>query len=85
MKTPAQRQAEYRERALRENGRERLTVMLPTASLSALARLAKSDEAIADIATNLGYADPSTFYRAFMSWTGIAPTTYRERLAQARS
>ena len=41
MKTPAQRQAEYRERALRENGRERLTVMLPTASLSALARLAK--------------------------------------------
>lgn len=51
----------------------------------ALARLAKSDEAIADIATNLGYADPSTFYRAFMSWTGIAPTTYRERLAQARS
>jgi len=44
MKTPktgAQRQSEYRQRAWRENGRDRLSVMLPTASLSALERLAK--------------------------------------------
>ena len=44
MKTPktgAERQAEYRQRAWRENGRDRLTVMLPTASLIFLERLAK--------------------------------------------
>lgn len=39
-KTPAQRQAAYRLRALKV-GRDRLTIMLPTASLSALGRLAK--------------------------------------------
>jgi len=48
----------------------------------ALSRLEKTDEPIAQIAMSLGYADPSAFYRAFLSWTGTAPTTYRERLAQ---
>lgn len=41
MKTPAQRQAEYRERALKVDRRDRLTTMLPTSSLNALERLAK--------------------------------------------
>lgn len=47
---------------------------------TALARMAKSGEPIADIATDLGYADTSTFYRAFIDWTGIAPSAYRRRI-----
>jgi len=46
----------------------------------ALARLAKSQESIAQIAADLGYADPSAFYRAFVEWTGMAPAHYRKRL-----
>ncbi|HZX30482.1 MAG TPA: AraC family transcriptional regulator [Rhodocyclaceae bacterium] len=47
----------------------------------ALSRLAKSDASIADIAAELGYADPSAFYRAFIGWTGINPRQYREQTA----
>jgi AraC-like DNA-binding protein len=47
---------------------------------TALARMAKSGDAIADIAADLGYADTSTFYRAFIDWTGIAPSAYRRRI-----
>ncbi len=45
----------------------------------ALARLTSSKDAIARIAADLGYADPSAFYRAFVEWTGVAPLTYRRR------
>lgn len=48
----------------------------------ALARLAKSDAPVAVIAAELGYADPSAFYRAFVEWTGQAPSEYRARLAR---
>lgn len=48
----------------------------------ALARLEKTRQPIAQIATDLGYAEPSAFFRAFQNWTGIAPTQYRKRLAQ---
>jgi AraC-like DNA-binding protein len=46
----------------------------------ALARLAKTDRPVAEIAAELGYADPSAFYRAFVAWTGSAPSEYRARL-----
>lgn len=48
----------------------------------ALARLAKTDTAVATIAAELGYADPSAFYRAFVEWTGAAPSEYRARLVE---
>jgi AraC-like DNA-binding protein len=47
----------------------------------ALARLAKTDRSVAQIAAELGYSEPSAFFRAFQGWTGEAPTRYRKRLA----
>jgi AraC-like DNA-binding protein len=47
----------------------------------ALSRLAKTDSPVAAIAAELGYADPSAFYRACVEWTGQAPSDYRARLA----
>ena len=43
----------------------------------ALARLAKTGDPIAQVAADLGYADTSAFYRAFVAWTGMAPVHYR--------
>ncbi len=47
----------------------------------ALARLAKSHDSVARIAADLGYADTSAFYRAFVDWTGMAPAHYRKQLS----
>jgi len=49
----------------------------------ALSRFAKSKDPVAKIAADLGYADTSTFFRAFTAWTGLAPTEYRRRLGAA--
>ena len=46
---------------------------------AALALVANSEEPIAEIALKLGYAEPSAFFRAFVHWTGEAPTRYRKR------
>lgn len=48
----------------------------------ALARLAKSRDSVAQVAADLGYADTSAFYRAFVDWTGMAPLHYRQRLSR---
>jgi AraC-like DNA-binding protein len=45
----------------------------------ALARLTKTRDSIAQVASDLGYADTSAFYRAFVEWTGMAPLHYRQR------
>jgi len=45
----------------------------------ALARLTKTKDSIAEVAADLGYADPSAFYRAFVDWTGMAPVHYRRQ------
>ena len=47
----------------------------------AIARLTKTTQPVGELAAELGYADPSAFYRAFVSWTGLAPEHYRHRLA----
>jgi AraC-like DNA-binding protein len=51
----------------------------------ALAQLAKTRDPVAKIAADLGYADTSTFFRAFTDWTGVAPTEYRRRLGAANA
>jgi AraC-like DNA-binding protein len=45
----------------------------------ALARLTKTKDSIAKVAADLGYADTSAFYRAFVEWTGMAPVHYRRQ------
>lgn len=45
----------------------------------ALSRLIKTRQPIARIAADLGYADTSAFYRAFVAWTGMAPDRYRRQ------
>lgn len=45
----------------------------------AMLRIVTGDHSIARIASDLGYADPSAFYRAFVAWTGESPSSYRKR------
>lgn len=45
----------------------------------ALARLTKTRDPVAKVASDLGYADTSAFYRAFVEWTGMAPAHYRRQ------
>jgi AraC-like DNA-binding protein len=45
----------------------------------ALARLERSDASVAEIAAELGYSEPSAFFRAFQGWTGVAPSAHRKR------
>ena len=49
----------------------------------ALDRLQKTTRSVADIASELGYSEPSAFFRAFQGWTGGAPSTYRKRRGQS--
>ncbi len=46
----------------------------------ALSRLTKTRQPLGQIAADLGFADPSAFFRAFVSWTGTSPSQYRKRL-----
>ena len=50
----------------------------------ALSLMEKSSQPISAIATSLGFSEPSTFFRAFQTWTGVAPTEYRHRLARKK-
>lgn len=49
----------------------------------AYARLSRSSQPIAALAADLGYADPSAFYRAFVAWSGISPERFRARLQRS--
>ncbi|AYH45595.1 AraC family transcriptional regulator [Azoarcus sp. DN11] len=46
----------------------------------ALSRLTKTQQPVATIAAELGYADTSAFYRACVSWTGLSPERFRQQL-----
>lgn len=43
----------------------------------AIHRLTQTHDAISDIADDLGFGDIASFYRAFRTWTGVAPGAYR--------
>ncbi|VVD75705.1 AraC family transcriptional regulator [Pandoraea eparura] len=44
----------------------------------AIQRLTRSEDAIAAIAYDVGFDDPSAFHRAFRHWTGSTPHSYRK-------
>lgn len=46
---------------------------------AALHAVAHSQRALADIGHSLGFAEPSTFWRAFKRWTGKTPAQWRGR------
>lgn len=46
--------------------------------------LSQTDLSVQSIAEAAGYADASTFYRAFKRWTGSSPRIYRTRLSDRR-
>ena len=50
----------------------------------ALAQLEQTRKPIADIAADLGYSEPSAFFRAFHGWTGEAPSAHRRRATRPR-
>ena len=39
----------------------------------------RPDADVAQVASRLGFADPSTFYRAFKRWTGLTPAQYQRQ------
>lgn len=45
----------------------------------AIDRLTHSTASVAQIAGELGFAEPSAFHRAFKQWTGARPGDYRQR------
>ena len=44
-----------------------------------ISHLTKTKDSMAEVATDLGYADTTAFYRAFVEWTGMAPVHYRRQ------
>lgn len=45
---------------------------------AALHAVAETRQALADIGQSLGFAEPSTFWRAFKRWTGKTPAQWRQ-------
>lgn len=50
---------------------------------AALEWLGKTRRSVARIASDLGYAEPSAFFRAFQAWTGESPSGHRKRVRAA--
>lgn len=49
----------------------------------AATQLASGRHSIVSIAERVGFSQPSTFHRAFKSWTGLTPAEYQQRHASA--
>ena len=47
----------------------------------AAAHLLASDLPVAEIGTALGFSEPGSFSRHFLSWSGMAPSAYRSAFA----
>lgn len=64
-------------RRLREEGTSYRAIKAALRRELALARLEKTRKSVAEIANELGYSEPSAFFRAFHGWTGEGPAAHR--------
>ncbi len=67
------------QRRLREQGVVFNDVLDAMRLRAAKSYLARGDVAGAEVAYLLGFAEPSSFNRAFKRWSGQTPTEYRRR------
>lgn len=67
------------QRQLEEEGTHFSELLADVRRTETLRRLRERNVTIAAIATDLGYADPASFTRAFRRWTGTAPSNLRAR------
>ncbi len=67
------------QRRLGEEGLRFKEILEDTRRALALSYLQRSEMSVQEIALLLGFADPSSFFRAFKSWTGQTPQTLRGR------
>ena len=65
------------QRRLREEGTSYADLLDRFRHRMAVALLEDREIAIYEVAYLLGYAEPSTFYRAFRRWTGSSPREHR--------
>lgn len=65
------------QRQLNEEGVSFNTILEDTRRAMALNYLQNSDMSVQEIALLLGFRDPSSFFRAFRSWTGRTPQAVR--------
>lgn len=66
-------------RRLRDEGQSFSAIRDEIRFEQAQAMLGQSARSVAEIATALGYAEPSAFHRAFLKWSGETPAVFRAR------
>lgn len=71
------------QRHLSEEGSSYEQVLAETRHALALQHLGEADCSISEVAYLLGFADSSSFSRAFKRWSGQSPSQYRDGLRQA--
>jgi AraC-like DNA-binding protein len=67
------------QRLLNEEGTSYSDLLDRCRCKAACQALEHTQQSIKDIATVLGYSDPTHFTRAFRRWTGTAPLAYRNQ------
>jgi AraC-like DNA-binding protein len=67
------------QRRLQEHGTSYVEVLRDTRRELAISHLRQPQCSITEIAFLLGFEDASAFARAFRSWTGVSPSTFRQQ------
>ncbi|MGF2736174.1 AraC family transcriptional regulator [Marinobacter sp. DUT-1] len=70
-------------RRLREQGQSFEGLLDQARCRKALQAVAETSASLPEIAESLGFAEVSTFYRAFKRWTGSPPVRWRKRQADS--